>query len=122
MARLFKKDLQVPVEAIIKEMVPVLIVTAVLKGQTELLFQLCEQASKEIRKTNVQTRAEVFAQMITVFDRTGNNLRKQLAHIATTEMTPDDPLNRHIHNFVKYHAQGMGDPVYICTACGEERK
>ena len=112
MARLFKSDLQLPVERIIKEkvpamietvignMVPVLVETAVLKGQIELLFDICNQAAKEIDKINAQHErnhskrsqawAEDFAHIIKVCDEVGHDLRKQLDYLATTECWDDD--------------------------------
>ena len=71
--RLFKKDLEDPVKAIIQEQVPKLIKAAVLRGQIELLEHLSKDAL---------TSKRAYLHEIQYF------LRKQLEHITTTEHTP----------------------------------
>ena len=68
--RLFKSDLQLPVETIINEIVPKLIEAAVLKGQIEILAMLVEgEHSTRLHK----------------YKNLHRSLIQQLNHVATTE-------------------------------------
>jgi hypothetical protein len=95
--QLFKKDLQTPVEAIIKEevpamietvignMVPHLIEAAVLKAQFELTEMFYKRIVAEAQHVNEGQRWEMLTVILPIFGKVSNTLRKQLDHVATTE-------------------------------------
>jgi hypothetical protein len=117
--RLFKADLQLPVEMIIQEKVPAMIETvignmvphfieaAVLKGQIELIATIRHRMIMDISKNTSS-----YSSHISTWRDIEVELKQQLERAATTEVEC-------IHNFVEYRAQGIGIPMRMCTICGE---
>ena len=83
--RIFKADIQLPVEAIINEIVPRLIEIAVIKAQFEVVEALYLRTSYEAN--NFRSGLQfTHSELLQILGKLSHDYRKQLDHVATTEM------------------------------------